>query len=106
MLQMAVLVCCEVLPTTLMTLPAAQGGLTASFQIYADHLQDWGLSVPEAGPAVAALGVTACLAACARLLEHGVSQEEYVSALCVTNVVEKLFLRAPQCLSYKTCPMR
>lgn len=62
-----------------MTLPAAQGGLTASFQIYASHVREWGLSVPEMGPPVAALGVTALLAACARLFEHAITQEEYVS---------------------------
>jgi len=78
-LQMAVLVCCDVLPTTVMTLPAAQGGLTASFQIYASHIRDWGVSVPEMGPPVAALGVTALLAAGARLFEHATTQEEYVS---------------------------
>jgi len=83
-LQMAVLVCCDVLPTTVMTLPAAQGGLTASFQIYASHIRDWGVSVPEMGPPVAALGVTALLAAGARLFEHATTQEEYVSlSLCV-----------------------
>ncbi|DBB17711.1 hypothetical protein WJX82_007257 [Trebouxia sp. C0006] len=75
--QMAVLVCCDVLPTTVMTLPAAQGGLTASFQIYASHIRDWGVSVPEMGPPVAALGVTALLAAGARLFEHATTQEEY-----------------------------
>ncbi len=81
-LQMAVLVCCDVLPTTVMTLPAAQGGLTASFQIYASHIRDWGVSVPEMGPPVAALGVTALLAAGARLFEHATTQEEYVSLSC------------------------
>lgn len=80
-LQLAVLVCCEVLPTTLMTLPAAQGGLTVSFQIYADHIRDWGWHVPTLGPAGAALGVTALLAACARLLEHAITEEEFVSRL-------------------------
>ena len=69
-----------------MTLPAAQGGLTASFQIYATHIQEWGLFVPEMGPPVAALGVTALLAAGARLFEHAITEEEYVSicqlALC------------------------
>lgn len=78
-LQMAVLVCCEVLPTTVMTLPAAQGGLTASFQLYARHMRDWGVAVPSMGPALAALAITALLAASARLLEHAVSQQEYVS---------------------------
>lgn len=62
-----------------MTLPAAQGGLTASFQIYASHIRDWGVSVPEMGPPVAALGVTALLAAGARLFEHATTEEEYVS---------------------------
>ena len=76
---MAVLVCCDVLPSTMLTLPAAQGGLTASFQLYANHMQEWGMSVPEAGPATAALAVTALLAALARLIEHGVTQEEFVS---------------------------
>ncbi|KAL3140555.1 hypothetical protein ABBQ32_005134 [Trebouxia sp. C0010 RCD-2024] len=75
--QMAVLVCCEVLPTTVMTLPAAQGGLTASFQLYARHMRDWGVAVPSMGPALAALAITALLAASARLLEHAVSQQEY-----------------------------
>lgn len=79
-MQMAVLVCCEVLPTTLMTLPAAQGGLTASFQLYARQMRDWGVLVPSMGPPVAALTITALLAASARLLEHAVSPEEYVSA--------------------------
>ena len=78
---MAMLVWCEVVPTTLMTLPAAQGGLTVSFQIYADHMREWGLSVPGIGPPAAALGVTALLAACARLLEHAVTEEEHVSCL-------------------------
>ena len=76
---MAVIVCCEALPTTLMTLPAAQGGLTASFEIYASHIREWGLSVPEVGPPIAALAITALLAACARLFEHAVTQEEHVS---------------------------
>ena len=62
-----------------MTLPAAQGGLTASFQLYASHMRDWGVLVPSIGPPVAALAITALLAASARLLEHAVSQEEYVS---------------------------
>lgn len=75
--QMAVIVCCEALPTTLMTLPAAQGGLTASFEIYASHIREWGLSVPEVGPPIAALAITALLAACARLFEHAVTQEEH-----------------------------
>ena len=78
-LQMAILVCCEVLPTTLMTLPAAQGGLTVSFQLYARHMRDWGVLVPSMGPPVAALVITALLAAVARLIEHAVSPEEHVS---------------------------
>ena len=69
----------EVLPTTLMTLPAAQGGLTASFQIYAQHLQDWGFPVPSIGADVAALALTACLAAVASLGEIAPSIEEFVS---------------------------
>ena len=84
-LQMAMLVCCEVLPTTLMTLPAAQGGLTMSFQIYAEHVRDWGLPVPAMGPPAAALALTALLAACARLLEHAVTEEEYVSLLTLQH---------------------
>lgn len=80
-LQLAILVCCEVLPTTLMTLPAAQGGLTLSFQIYADHIRDWGFAVPAVGPAGVALGLTALLAAFASLLEHTVTEEEFVSHL-------------------------
>ena len=82
---MAILVCCEVLPTTLMTLPAAQGGLTASFQLYARHLRDWGVSVHSIGPPVADLVITAVLAASARLLEHAVSPEEHVSFWVLTR---------------------
>lgn len=92
---MALLVCCEVLPTTVMTLPAAQGGLTASFQLYARHMRDWGVSVPSMGPALAALAITALLAASARLLEHAVSQEEYVSHCMLTLLTyggSKLYL--------------
>lgn len=70
-----------------MTLPAAQGGLTASFQIYATHIQEWGLFVPEMGPPVAALGVTALLAAGARLFEHAITEEEYVS-ICKLTVCD------------------
>lgn len=84
--QLAILVCCEVLPTTLMLLPAVQGSLTVSFQIYADHLQDWGMRVPAAGPQCAAVGITALLAACARLLEYAVTPEEHtVVATAVEN---------------------
>lgn len=77
---MAVLVCCEVLPSTMLILPAAQGGLTVSLQYYASQLQEWGIPLPSLGPVAAALAITALLAACARALEHAISEEEYVSA--------------------------
>ena len=79
LLQTMALVAIEVLPTTLMTLPAAQGGLTTSFQIYAQHLQDWGFPVPSMGADVAALALTACLAAVASLGDIAPSIEEFVS---------------------------
>lgn len=97
-LQMAVLVCCDVLPTTVMTLPAAQGGLTASFQIYASHIRDWGVSVPEMGPPVAALGVTALLAAGARLFEHATTQEEYVSLSLFVHPSNQLITELTCCV--------
>jgi hypothetical protein len=74
---MAVLTSAEVLPSTLMLLPAAQGGLTTSLGVYAQHMRDWGLDIPAAGPIFGGIFVTSVLAAAARLLEHAVTYEEY-----------------------------
>ncbi|KAK9813148.1 hypothetical protein WJX72_009864 [[Myrmecia] bisecta] len=75
--QVSLVMLMEVLPTVLLVLPAAQGGLTASFSLYASHMHDIGLHLPEQGPSVLALVLTAFLASLARLIENSVSGEEY-----------------------------
>ena len=74
----------EALPSLLMLLPAAQGALTLSLGTYAEYLRDAGLVVPYNLPAALALITTASMAALARYLEHGISNEEFEvgSPLC------------------------
>ena len=67
----------ETIPMTIMLMPAAQGALSRSFETYAAYLGDMGLAIPGNLPAALALTTTAAVAGLAKLLEHGISPEEY-----------------------------
>lgn len=67
----------ETIPMTIMLMPAAQGALSRSFETYAAYLGDMGWAVPGNLPAALALTTTAAVAGLAKLLEHGISPEEY-----------------------------
>ncbi len=68
----------ETIPMTIMLMPAAQGALSRSFETYSAFLSDmWGWAIPGNLPAALALTTVAALAGLAKLLEHGISPEEY-----------------------------
>lgn len=70
----------EVLPITMLLLPAAQGGLMASISTYTTLLGD-GMgadpSVPVSLVQLCCLGLTACVSGLGKGLELGVSDQEY-----------------------------
>ena len=78
----------ETIPMTIMLMPAAQGALSRSFETYSAFLSDmWGWAIPSNLPAALALTTVAALAGLAKLLEHGISPEEYnVSHLQISCV--------------------
>ena len=75
----------ETIPMTIMLMPAAQGALSRSFETYAAYLGDMGLVIPGNLPAALALTTTAAVAGLAKLLEHGISPEEYNVSISVGN---------------------
>ena len=75
--QRAAMMISETIPMTIMLMPAAQGALSRSFETYAAYLGDMGLAIPGNLPAALALTTTAAVAGLAKLLEHGISPEEY-----------------------------
>lgn len=82
----------ETIPMTIMLMPAAQGALSQSFETYSAYLVDMGWDIPGNLPAALALTTTAALAGMARLLEHGISSEEY-------NVSQPTYQGNPRILS-------
>ncbi|CAK0786995.1 hypothetical protein CVIRNUC_010211 [Coccomyxa viridis] len=75
--QRAAMMISETIPMTIMLMPAAQGALAQSFETYSSYLRDMGWAIPGNLPAALALTTTAAVAGLARLLEHGISPEEY-----------------------------
>ena len=83
--QRAAMMISETIPMTIMLMPAAQGALSRSFETYAAYLGDMGLLIPGNLPAALALTTTAAVAGLAKLLEHGISPEEYNVSISVRN---------------------
>ncbi|KAK9812217.1 hypothetical protein WJX73_004796 [Symbiochloris irregularis] len=84
-IQVAAVAAADAVPTVLLLLPAAQGGLTLSFRVYASmiHGQQWGLLGlmsginSEALPAVLAITLTAALCSVAHWAELATTGAEY-----------------------------
>ena len=81
---------------TIMLMPAAQGALSQSFETYSAYMRDMGWAIPGNLPAALALTTTAAVAGLARLLEHGISPEEYNVSGC--NLTSACFCFAFLCL--------
>lgn len=100
--QRAAMMISETIPMTIMLMPAAQGALAQSFETYSSYLRDMGWAIPGNLPAALALTTTAAVAGLARLLEHGISPEEYNVSGC--NLASACFCFAVLCLVMTLVP--
>ena len=73
----------ETVPSCLMIMPAAQGGLTSALSVCVHALRDWGVPLASCAPAAAAMAIATLLAAIPAAAEMWPDWPVIVSGLVV-----------------------